>query len=102
MLKEQREEASLKACSDAKLGEDIKMTAEESSESCAGARPIKSISKTQARLGRSAQTDGLRLKRHDVEPQSNPRSGAAQCARLRPERKPAIVKTGHPPPAIHG
>jgi cell division initiation protein len=74
MLKEQREqEASLKAMllTAQKLGEDIKMTAEEEAKRIlreAHGRSDLLLEKTQARLEDvQRETDGLRLKRRDVE-----------------------------------
>lgn len=74
MLKEQREqEASLKAMllTATKLGEDIKMTAEEEAKRIlreAHGRSDLLLEKTQARLEDvQRETDGLRLKRRDVE-----------------------------------
>jgi len=74
MLKEQREqEASLKAMllTAQKLGEDIKMTAEEEAKRIlreAHGRSDLLLEKTQSRLEDvQRETDGLRLKRRDVE-----------------------------------
>ena len=74
MLKEQREqEASLKAMllTATKLGEDIKMTAEEEAKRIlreAHGRSDLLLEKTQSRLEDvQRETDGLRLKRRDVE-----------------------------------
>jgi cell division initiation protein len=74
MLKEQREqEASLKAMllTATKLGEDIKMTAEEEAKRIlreAHSRSDMLLEKTQSRLEDvQRETDGLRLKRRDVE-----------------------------------
>lgn len=74
MLKEQREqEASLKAMllTAQKLGEDIKFTAEEEAKRIlreAHSRSDLLLEKTQSRLEDvQRETDGLRLKRRDVE-----------------------------------